>query len=210
MKGFFIAFEGADGSGKSTQLRFLADHLDSLGLDVVRTREPGGCPVAEKIREILLDSGNAEMTAVTEALLYAAARAEHVQQVIRPALEAKKIVLCDRFLYSSLAYQGYGRQLGVELVRQINEPAISACVPDVTLFINIPPERAFQRMNEHKVRDRLEKEGLSFHQRVFEGFTALSKSSDVIPIDAQGTKYETHETIRQTVLPLLKNAGILQ
>ena len=209
MKGLFIVFEGADGCGKSTQLRFLAEHLEELGVDVVRTREPGGCPVAEKIREILLDKDNSEMTDITEALLYAAARAEHVRQVIKPAVDMGKIVLCDRFIYSSVAYQGYGRQLGADTVMQLNDIAISGYMPDITIFINIPPERAFKRMNEHKEHDRLEREHISFHQRVFDGFTELSKNDGVISIDAQGTKYETHEIIKQQIIPILKNAGVL-
>jgi len=209
MSGLFIVFEGPDGSGKSTQLRLLAEFLKEKGLDVLSTREPGGCAVAEKIREIVLDKENSEMSAVTEALLYAAARAEHVRQVIMPALESGKIVLCDRFLLSSLAYQGYGRQLGAEAVMRINEIAVSDCMPDVTVFINVPPESAFKRMNEHKEYDRLEREDMSFHRRVFAGFTELAKSEDVISIDAQGTKFETHEIIKQRIIPILKNAGLL-
>ena len=209
MKGFFIAFEGADGCGKTTQLRFLGDHLESLGVDVLRTREPGGCPVAEKIRDILLDPGNSEMTAVTETLLYAAARAEHVRQVIGPAVDAGKVVLCDRFVYSSLAYQGYGRELGVDTVWNVNKIALTGYMPDLTVFINVPPERAFARMNEKKVHDRLESEHISFHKRVFEGFTALSKRDDVLAIDALGTKYETHEIIKQKVMPALRAADVL-
>jgi len=209
MKGFFIDFEGADGSGKSTQLRFLAEHLEARGLKVVRTREPGGCPVAEKIRAVLLDRENGGMAGATEALLYAAARAEHVRKVIKPAIEEGKIVLCDRFLLSSLAYQGYGRGLGVEQVRRINELAVDGCLPDITVFINVAPENAFQRMNENKVHDRLELEDITFHERVYAGFLELSKSADVMTIDAAGTKYETHEIIKQKVLPVLQKAGIL-
>ena len=208
MSGLFITFEGADGSGKSTQLRFLAKYLEECGVSVVRTREPGGCPVAEKIREILLDR-ESEMDAITEAMLYAAARAAHVRQVIRPALDAGRVVLCDRFIHSSLAYQGYGRGLGTELVRQINAPAMDGCRPDVTVFINVPPERAFERMNEHKVHDRLESEDLSFHQRVFDGFTQLSQGEGIISIDAKGTKFETREIILQSLMPLFVGAGIL-
>jgi len=208
MKGLFITFEGADGSGKSTQMRFLAEYLEERGVPVVHTREPGGCPVAEKIREILLDR-ESEMDALTEAMLYAAARAAHVRQVIRPALDAGRVVLCDRFIHSSLAYQGYGRGLGTELVRQINEPALDGCLPDVTVFINVPPERAFERMNEHKVHDRLESEDLSFHRRVFDGFTQLSKGDGIISIDAKGTKFETREIILQSLMPLFVSAGIL-
>ncbi len=209
MKGTFIAFEGADGCGKTTQLRLLGDYLESQGVNVLRTREPGGCPVAEQIRAILLDNANCEMTAVTETLLYAAARAEHVRQVIGPAVDAGKVVLCDRFVYSSLAYQGYGRGLGIDTVWHVNEIAVSGYMPDLTVFINVPPERAFCRMNENKEHDRLESEHLSFHERVFEGFTALSQRGDVLSIEAHGTKYETHEIIKQKVLPLLRDVGVL-
>lgn len=209
MSGYFIAFEGPDGSGKSTQVRLLADYLEGLGVSLVRTREPGGCPVAEEIREIVLSKDEKKMEAVTEAMLYAAARAEHVRQVIMPALKSGKLVLCDRFLMSSLAYQGYGRQLGVNEVRSINEPAVAGCLPDVTIFINIPPERAFKRMNDQKVHDRLEREDMSFHERVYYGFTELMKNEGVISVDATGTKSETHEIIKQTVLPILKGAGLL-
>ncbi len=206
MKGFFIVFEGPDGSGKSTQLRFLAEHLESLGLSVLRTREPGGSPVSERIREIILDR-DSEMTAETEALLYAAARAEHVRQVIIPVLERGDIVLCDRFIMSSLAYQGFGRQLGIKTVEKMNEIAVSGCEPDLTIFIKVTPERAFSRMNELKVHDRLEQEDMAFHERVFNGYIELSKGEGILSIDARGTKYETHEIIKQKVLPILKGAG---
>ena len=208
MSGLFITFEGADGSGKSTQLRFLAEYLEEQGVAVVRTREPGGCPVAEKIREIVLGVGN-EMDAVTEAMLYAAARAAHVREVIKPALDAGCVVLCDRFIHSSLAYQGYGRELGVSLVAQINAPAVDNCMPDATVFINITPEKAFERMNENKVYDRLESEDIAFHQRVYDGFTELSKGSDIISVDARGTKQETHAIILQSLMPLFESAGLL-
>ena len=209
MSGLFITFEGADGCGKSTQLRFLAEYLEEIGVNVVCTREPGGSLVAEKIRDILLDKENTEMDAMTEALLYAAARAEHVRKVIRPALQSGKVVLCDRFVHSSYAYQGYGRSLGVPLVKKINEPAIDGCMPDVTVFINVTPEHAFSRMNEHKEHDRLESEGLAFHERMFDGFTALSQEPGMILIDAQGTKYETQAVIRERLLPIFKKAGLL-
>ncbi len=208
MSGLFITFEGADGCGKSTQLRFLAEYLEQQGVDVVRTREPGGCPVAEKIRDIVLDVGN-EMDAVTEAMLYAAARAAHVRAVIIPALEAGRVVLCDRFVHSSLAYQGFGRELGVELVTQINAPAVDGCMPNATVFINITPEKAFERMNESKVYDRLESEDIAFHQRVYNGFTELSKGPGIISVDARGTKFETRDIILQSLKPLFESAGLL-
>jgi dTMP kinase len=209
MKGLFIAFEGSDGCGKSTQIRYLTEYLAELGLDVVQTREPGGSPIAEKIREVILDCANTGMAALTEALLYAAARAEHVRQVIKPALEAGKIVLCDRFVDSSIAYQGFGRSLGAKTVWRINEPAVDGCMPDVTVFMNVPPERAFARMNENKQYDRLESEDMSFHQRVYEAYIELSKKPGVIVIDAVGTKYETRDIVRERIEPVLKEAGLL-
>jgi dTMP kinase len=209
MAGLFIAFEGADGCGKSTQLRFLAKYLVEQGVDVVSTREPGGCPVSERIRDIVLDREIEDMSAQTEALLYAAARAQHVYEVIKPAVDAGKIVLCDRFMYSSLAYQGYGRKLGVDEVRAINEFAIMGYMPDITVFMNYSPERAFNRMNELKEYDRIEKEDMSFHERVFKGFQELAKSPDIMAIDATGTKFETHEIIKQSLLPVFQKAGIL-
>ena len=209
MAGLFIAFEGADGCGKSTQVRFLTKYLKEQGVDVLSTREPGGCPVSERIRDIVLDRDVENMSAQTEALLYAAARAQHVYEVIRPAVEAGRVVLCDRFIFSSLAYQGYGRQLGVDEVRAINEFAITGCMPDITVFINIPPERAFERMNELKVHDRIEREDISFHERVFRGFIELSKSEEIMLIDASGTKFETHELIKQKLMPVFKKAGVL-
>ncbi len=209
MNGLFITFEGADGCGKSTQMRFFAQFLEEQGVGVVCTREPGGSLVAEKIRALLLDKENGEMDALTEALLYAASRAEHVRKIIKPALRSGKVVLCDRFIHSSYAYQGYGRELGVPLVKKINEAAVDGCLPDITVFINIDPEKAFLRMNELKEHDRLESESLNFHKRVFEGFTALSREKDVLSIDALGTKYETHELIKEKLAPMLKTAGIL-
>jgi len=209
MKGLFIAFEGPDGCGKSTQIRFLNEYLIGLGLDVVCTREPGGSPIAEKIREVILDCANTGMAPLTEALLYAAARAEHVRQIIAPALQAGKIVLCDRFVDSSIAYQGYGRGLGAKTVWRINEPAVDGHMPDATVFMNVPPERAFARMNESKQYDRLESEDISFHKRVYEAYVELSKKPGVIVIDAVGTKYETRDIIRQRTLPVLKEAGLL-
>ena len=209
MKGLFIAFEGPDGCGKSTQIRFLAEHLEQAGLNVVQTREPGGSPIAEKIREVVLSRENEGMAAMTEALLYAAARAEHVHKVIAPAIEAGKVVLCDRFVDSSIAYQGYGRMLGAKTVWRINEAAVDGYMPDVTVFLNVPPERAFERMNENKEYDRLEIEDISFHRRAYEGYQELSKKPGVIVVEARGTKYETREAIRQQIEPVLKEAGLL-
>ena len=209
MSGLFIVFEGADGCGKSTQLRFLAEYLEGRGLHVVKTREPGGCPVAEKIREILLDNTNEEMAAETEALLYAAARAEHVRHVIKPAVDSGKVVLCDRYILSSIAYQGYGRQLDIDTVWDINRFAVQDYMPDVTVFLDVPPERGFERMHRRQELDRLENAGMSFHQRVFDGFQKLSQRDDVMSVDASGTKFDTLDIIKERLMPLFKNAGLL-
>ena len=146
---------------------------------------------------------------MTEALLYAAARAEHVHKVIAPAIEAGKVVLCDRFVDSSIAYQGYGRGLGAKTVWRINEPAVDGYMPDLTVFLNVPPERAFERMNENKEYDRLEIEDISFHRRVFEGYQELAKKPGVLVVEARGTKFETRDVIRQQIEPALREAGLL-
>jgi dTMP kinase len=211
MRGLFITFEGTDGAGKSTQMRFINEYLQQKGLDTLVTREPGGCSISESIREILLDRKNSEMDARCETLLYAAARAQHVEEVIRPAVKAGKIVLCDRFIDSSYAYQGFGRDLGLENVMAINEFAIRRFFPDKTFFLLLPPDKAFKRMNENKVHDRLESAGEEFHYRVFEGFLAIAElfPERIVTIDVKGTKQETHELVKQAMDTVLKKAGIL-
>jgi len=210
-KGLFITFEGADGSGKSTQARFLAEGLRERGLDVVLTREPGGCPVAEKIRDIVLDKNNTDILDITEAYLYASARAQHVHQIIIPALEQGKIVICDRFIHSSVAYQGYGRALGKERVLEINKHAIGDCLPDVTFFIKINPDRAFERMNVQKERDRLETQDQAFYDRLFKGYLAIleDEKDKIIPVEAKGTKFETQAVIMTLAETILKEKGWL-
>lgn len=210
MKGLFITFEGNDGAGKSTQIRFLAEYLRRKGLEVLTTREPGGCDISEKVRDILLDISNTGMVAQTEALLYAAARAQHVEEVIVPALKDGKIVICDRFIHSSLAYQGYGRNLGYDAIMNINRFACGHCMPDKTFFLQITADAAFKRMNENKVHDRLESEGDSFHDAVYYGFLDIIKKhgENIILIDASGQKMETHEKIKTEMDKILKDAGI--
>ncbi len=173
LPGAFLAMEGPDGSGKGTQLERLSDTLDRWGFEVVHTREPGGTPIGEKIREILLDRENAEMTAETEALLYAASRAQHVREKIRPAAAAGKVVLCDRFLDSSVAYQGGGRQLGIDEVLAINAPAVDGTLPDLTVYLNIDHRTAMARRCAASEPDRMELEADSFHARVEEGYHQL-------------------------------------
>ncbi len=204
MQGLLITFEGPDGSGKSTHIRMLAEALHTCGLQVVQTREPGGCPISEQIRHILLDRANTDMLPMTEALLYAAARAQHVGSVIRPALQSGQIVLCDRFLESSIAYQGYGRGLGEPLVRQINDPATQGVRPNATFFMNVPAEQSLRRLTNKRC-DRLEAEDMAFHQRVFAGFEAMAAREDsgFIIIDATRTKEQVHQDILTHVLRLL-------
>ena len=174
-KGLFISFEGSDGTGKSTQVRLLSDYLKSRGYDVLLTREPGGTAISEKIRNIILDPVNKEMDGHTEALLYAASRAQLVSEVLRPAIEAGKIVICDRFMDSSIAYQGFARGLGADEVRAINEFAVHGLQPDITFFMDLAPERAMKRVERQGHKDRLESENMEFHRRVYEGFVELSK-----------------------------------
>ena len=172
--GLFVTFEGTDGCGKTTQMKRAADWLRGRGYEVVSTREPGGCPISERIREIILDVGSAGMTAECEAMLYAAARAQHVSEVIRPAVKRGAIVLCDRFLDSSLVYQGVGRGLGMGAVRALNRLGVDGCEPDLTLFYDISPERAMQRRRAASAPDRLELEEKEFFEAVYGAYKALA------------------------------------
>lgn len=174
MRGCFISFEGPDGSGKSTQIKLLAEHCERLGREVLLTREPGGTPISERIRELLLDPSLREMDGVTEALLYAASRAQHVAEKIRPALQRGLVVLCDRFMDSSIAYQGFARGLGDD-VRVINEFAVQGVSPDLTFFMDLSPEEGRRRLTAQRAPDRLEREKLSFHRAVCEGYARLAE-----------------------------------
>ena len=185
-RGIFITFEGGDGSGKSTQIRKLMKYLEGKGYSVVLTREPGGTPIGEKIRDIILDKKNFEMVPMAEAMLYAASRAQHVEEVIKPALAAGSVVICDRFIDSSLAYQGYARGLG-KSVEVINEYALDGIMPDLTFLMKIDPGRGKKRIGGREA-DRIETEALSFHQKVFDGYEELERNSDgrIVGIDATG------------------------
>lgn len=173
--GHFITLEGGEGAGKTTIIDILRDKLTLLGYDVVTTREPGGIEIAEKIREVILDPVNTAMDARTEALLYAAARRQHLVEKVEPALEDDKIVLCDRFIDSSLAYQGHARGLSMDEVLTINEFAIQQRMPSLTLFLNIEPKKGIERIDANKDREknRLDLEEMKFHERVFEGYQLL-------------------------------------
>jgi dTMP kinase len=175
MKGKFIVLEGIDGSGKTTQLKLLGDKLKDRGLPVLFTREPGGTRIGEKIREILLNPEYKELVPRAEAFLYAAARAQHVAQVILPSLAKGTLVLCDRFLDSSLAYQGFGRGIEVSLLERINEPATDGLVPDLTIVLDFCTEDGMDRINQSGRRiDRIERETGEFHQKVRMGYLALA------------------------------------
>lgn len=174
-RGLFITFEGGEGSGKSTLIEALANTLISKGRSVVTTREPGGIPIAEKIREVILDRSHTSMDARTEALLYAAARRQHLVEKVIPAIEAGSIVLCDRFIDSSLAYQGYARGLGMDEVWAINLFAIQERMPDLTLFLDLEPSAGLARIAKAAEREvnRLDLEKLEFHERVRTGYQML-------------------------------------
>lgn len=206
-KGLFITFEGPDGSGKSTQIKYLQKYFEELGMDIVFTREPGGTAIGEKLRRIILDKNNSEMSDMTEALLYAASRAQHVHELIKPALDDNKIVICDRFIDSSIAYQGYGRNLG-DCVRTINELAIEGCMPDITFLMDLPPAIGKSRLREGH-EDRLELEQLTFHNKVFEGYKEIAKiyPERFVLIDACRNKSEIKADIVKHVDELLKKRG---
>ena len=182
MKGLFITFEGCEGSGKSTIAKMLKEELENANIPCLFTREPGGTPISEKIRNIILDPSTPEMTSRTEALLYAASRSQHTAEKIIPALEEGKIVVCDRYLESSLAYQGAARELGVRNIFDINIFG-GAIEPDYVLFFDISPQESLKRIKNRNF-DRLEKEELKFHENVYNYFKSQTNRNNFISIDA--------------------------
>lgn len=173
--GLFIAFEGGDGAGKSTQAAQLAEALESLGLKVLRTREPGGTPIGEKLRSLVLDHGNGHIDAHTEALIFAASRAAHAKQVIRPALGRGEVVITDRYIDSSVAYQGAGRNLGTDAVRTLNEWATAELQPDLTVLLDVDPADGRRRRTAgDAAEDRLESEADEFHAQIRQAFLDLA------------------------------------
>ncbi len=175
MSGFFITFEGLEGSGKSTQVGLLASKLREEEKSIVVTREPGGTRIGELIREITHNKDNVDLTAVAEAYLMAASRGQHVREIIRPALEAGKIVISDRYIDSSLAYQGYGRELGEDVIRTANQLAIDGVMPDLTILLDVPPDVGFSRRSSSGKIDRLDLQQKDFYQRVYQGYKALAE-----------------------------------
>lgn len=187
VSGYFITFEGTDGSGKTSVLNIIEKKLKQKNVDYLRTREPGGVPLAEKIRAVILDKDATEMDARTEALLYAAARRQHLVEKVLPALKEGKIVLCDRFVDSSLAYQGAGRGLGVENVAKINEFATEGLKPDLTFYLKIDPKIGLSRIQKNRTDEvnRLDNEDLSFYEKLNDTYQELAKAEKRIKtIDA--------------------------
>ena len=199
-KGMFITFEGSDGCGKSTQLKLLKQYLESCGARLTVTREPGGCEISERIRSLVLDVKAMGMTDECEALLFAAARAQHVHDVIKPAIEMGNIVLCDRYVDSSIAYQGGGRGLG-DWVRVINEKAVNGCMPDLTLLFDLNAEEALRRRKSATGADRIESAQSGFMTDVYNAFMALSKEEPdrIKVIDANGNIEQIEMRVRQMV-----------
>jgi dTMP kinase len=183
MKGLFITFEGGEGSGKSTQARLLADYLKEKGYDVEVTREPGGTGIGDAIRAILLDPEHSEMADITELLLFAAARSQNVNERIKPAIEKGTVIICDRFIDSTLAYQGYGRNFDLKMLRSLNKLATDGVTPSLTILFDIPVEIGLERSKaldkaeaKKGTGDRFEQETLAFHRRLRNGFLELAKA----------------------------------
>ena len=207
MKGKFITFEGCEGVGKSRQVKLLSEYLDEKRIKYVVTREPGGSSVSEQIRSIILDGKNGNMTDCCEAMLYAAARVQLLEEKIKPLLENGYLVICDRYVDSSFAYQGYARGLGLDFIKNINGYALENFKPDLTLFLDLPPEKAFLRKGGVDKNDRLEMQGLEFHNKVYAGYKAVAEifGDRIVTIDASGSKEQTHLKI----INALKDKGII-
>ena len=208
-RGFFITFEGGEGAGKSTQIRRLADTLRAQGLDVQVSREPGGSPGAEAVRHVLLSGAAEPFGPRLEAVLFAAARSDHVEQVIRPAIEAGRVVLCDRFMDSSRVYQGVTGNLDIDFMRALERVTVNGMLPDLTIILDLDPEeglrRASARRESGEAADRYEKEKLDVQQQRREAFLSIAEAEPdrCIVVDASQSEAATAEVIRRTVLAAL-------
>ena len=203
MRGIFISMEGPDGSGKSTQLELIKKYLEEKGYEIIITREPGGTRISEAVREIILNKEYTEMGYMTEALLYASARAQLVTEVIKPAIESGKAVISDRFVDSSAVYQGMARGLGVENVYKINEFAIQGMMPDLTIHLDLPAKVGIGRKKDQKELDRMEMEALDFHEKVAEGYRKLASLAPdrIYTIDAT----QSVETINKLIIDKIES-----
>ena len=205
MKGLFIVMEGPDGSGKTTQINLLKEYLEEAGYECLITREPGGTVIGEEIRQLILNPEHKEMSPVTEMLLYAASRAQLVHEVIGPALEEGKIVISDRFVDSSIVYQGIARKLVISTVSAVNAPGIGIYRPDGIFFIDLSEAEGLRRKKEQKNLDRMEQEGIDFHHMVSEGYRkVLSGRPEVMKIDGGRSIDTIQKKIRNHVDELLK------
>lgn len=204
-KGIFITIEGTDGSGKTTQIKLIEEYLKQKEFDVIITREPGGTKVSEKIRDLILNPENTDITSITEMMLYASARAQLVGQLIKPALKEDKAVICDRFVDSSFAYQGFGRGVDLKTIADVNRAAVDGIDPDITFFMDIDPEVAIKRRIESTGADRIEREKLDFHKKVYQGYKKLSilYPERIKTIDAANTVEEIFNEIKEYLDELL-------
>lgn len=196
-KGKLITLEGCEGAGKSTQIRLLERYLTERNVSFIITREPGGSQICEKIRDIILSPENLGMSDVCEAFLYASARAQHIKEVIEPALNENKLVICDRYIDSTFAYQGVARGLGASFIKKLNELSVGKFTPDLTLFLDINPVKAFERKGGADSSDRLELMDIDFHNKVYEGYKMIAKEDKnrFVCVNSSGSKFETHENI---------------
>lgn len=210
MRGIFITFEGPEGSGKTTQIELLEKYLKKKGYEILITREPGGTNISEQIRSVVLDKNNFNMDNITEALLYAASRAQHVAEVILPSLLKGTIIICDRFVDSSIVYQGIGRELGIEFIKQINDLATQGIKPDVTFLMKISPKIGLNRKYLSHECNRLDMEKLEFHNEVYEGYLKLEDlyPERIIGMDASKSIVEIHEDIIDIIENKLKLLGV--
>lgn len=210
MSGYFISLEGPDGCGKTTISEIIYDYFKNKGINIYLTREPGGTEIGEEIRDIILDKNNKNLSNKTEALLYAASRAQHVDEIIRPKLEKGALVLSDRYLLSSLAYQGVGRDLGIEEVLEINKFATGGLDPDLILFFHIDPKETLKRKLGHEA-DRLELEGEKFHQKVYDGYMEAKKiyKDKLVNIDASKSIEEVKTETIKIIEEKLKEEGLI-
>lgn len=207
-RGKFVTIEGCEGVGKSTQLRLLSSYCAEQSIPAYFTREPGGCEVAEKIRAVILDPSLSDMTDMTELLLYCAARRQHTEQVILPTLARGVTVFCDRYTDSTAAYQGYARGIDLSIVDMLADVAKAGVHIDCTVFLDVPPDAGFARKGGAQADDRLERESMEFHRKVYDGFRALCEREPerFVRIEARGSKNDTHGEI----VAALRARGILR
>ena len=205
-RGVFISLEGIEGCGKSTQARILSDYVSELGYRVTLTREPGGTPIAEKIREMLLDRKNESMTSITELFLYLASRAQHVEQIIMPSLHEGKIVICERFSDATYVYQGFARGLDLQIIENLTQIATSGLEPDLTIVLDLEVEEGLLRAEKLKNHlDRLESQSADFHNKVRNGYLTIAckHPERVKVVDAKGSIEDVHFRIRQHINHIL-------